>query len=309
MKPAAPVRRIRAAIAPQYPRPGRGRKRHWRPGPGSGSFADHATCLRTRRPVIDIHAHLMPGVDDGARDDEEAGAALAHLRAEGFDAVTATPHLDASLVDRGEAWDAALARFDAAWDRLLLLRAGRAPGLKLHRGVELMLDTPEPVVTDARVRLGGGAAVLVEFPRVAVPPSMPAVLERLRLDGYVPVVAHPERYEVALTGQAEAWRAAGAVLAVNGRALLGRYGAGLQRAAHALFARGLVDLVATDYHGRGDACGALVRAALERSADADVVSLLTTENPARVLRGATPYPIPAMRFRAGLLGRLLDLFR
>lgn len=259
--------------------------------------------------MIDLHAHLMPEVDDGARDDEEAASALARLRADGFEAATATPHLDASLAGRPRVWAAALARFDAAWERLLALRDEHAPGLELQRGAELMLDTPDPVVTDARVRIGGGAALLVEFPRLAVPPSMPSVLGRLRADGYLPVVAHPERWDAAADGQAEEWRAAGAALAVNGRALLGHYGPAAQRCARGLFARGLVDLVATDYHARGDTGAAAVRELLERAADEDVARLLTLENPARLLGGSPAHPVPGIRFETRLMERLRGLFR
>lgn len=259
--------------------------------------------------MIDIHAHLMPSVDDGASDDVEAVAALVRLSADGFTAATATPHLNASLAERPALWDAALARFDAAWSRLLALGPEAAPELELHRGAELMLDTPDLVVSDERVRLGGRAAVLVEFPRAAVPPSMPAVLERLRADGFLPVVAHPERYDVALEGQAELWRGAGAALAVNGRALLGHYGQRAQRSAYELFARGLVDLVATDYHSRGDTGAVAVRALLESETDADVARLLTTHNPERILAGAPPDPVPAVRFGTGFLERLRGLFR
>jgi protein-tyrosine phosphatase len=254
--------------------------------------------------MIDLHAHLMPGVDDGAADDAEAGAALAALRGAGFEAVTATPHLDASLAERPDAWEARLDAFDAAWERLCSLDEADAEGFALHRGVELMLDVPEPAVDDRRVRLGGGSALLVEFPRLAVPPSMPAVLERLRSDGLLPVVAHPERYDVALLGGAEAWRAAGAALAVNGRALLGAYGPAIRRSATELFARGLVDLIATDWHARGDHGAAGVATLLERSAGPDVTRLLTVENPRRLLQGSPAEPPPSVQIAVGLGDRL-----
>ncbi|HSM34897.1 MAG TPA: CpsB/CapC family capsule biosynthesis tyrosine phosphatase [Longimicrobiales bacterium] len=254
--------------------------------------------------MIDLHAHLMPGVDDGAADDAEAGAALAALRGAGYEAVTATPHLDASLVERAAAWDARLAAFDAAWERLCSLDEARMEGFTLHRGVELMLDVPEPTVDDRRVRLAGGSALLVEFPRIAVPPSMPAVLERLRSDGVLPVVAHPERYDVALAGGAAAWRAAGAALAVNGRALLGAYGPTIRKTAVELLARGLVDLIATDWHARGDHGATEVAKLLERSAGADATRLLTVENPRRLLQGSPAERPPAIRIAAGLGDRL-----
>jgi protein-tyrosine phosphatase len=256
--------------------------------------------------MIDLHAHLLPGVDDGAADDGEARAALSSLRSAGFVAATATPHLDASLAARPAAWEARLAAFDAAWERLQALREEAAPDLELYRGVELMLDTPGPVVDDPRVRLAGDAALLVEFPRLGVPPSMPDVLARLRADGVLPVVAHPERYDVALAGGADAWRAAGAALAVNGRSLIGAYGAAPRRAAVELFARGQVDLIATDYHARGEHGAERVAAVLESAAGADIAKLLTETNPRRLLDGQPAQPVGVVRIATGLGDRLRD---
>ncbi|MEN8373822.1 MAG: CpsB/CapC family capsule biosynthesis tyrosine phosphatase [Gemmatimonadota bacterium] len=258
--------------------------------------------------MIDIHAHLMPAVDDGAVDDDQAAAALARLRADGFIAVTATPHLDASLAAQPAAWEARLATFDRAWQRLGEIASEAAPGLELYRGVELMLDTPEPDASDGRLRLDGGAALLIEFPRLGVPPSMPAALDGLGARGLRPVIAHPERYDVSLAGGAERWRATGAALAVNGRALLGHYGSAARAAALTLFERGLVDLVATDYHARGETGAPEVRELLERAAGAEVAHLLVNENPRLLLAGEAPLRVPPVRLRGGLLRRLRGLF-
>lgn len=259
--------------------------------------------------MIDLHAHLLPGVDDGARDEREAARALAALRDAGFSEVTATPHLDASLAEQPRRWEARLATFDAAWARLVALRDDAAPGLRVRRGVELMLDTPDVPPDDPRLRLGDGDALLVEFPRLGVPPSMPEVLERLREAGWRPVVAHPERYDVALAGGAARWRAAGAALAVNAGALTGAYGPGPERASRELFARGLADAVATDYHARGGIAAAAAAALLERSADADFARLLTVENPRRLLAGEAPVAPPAVRIADGFGDRFRRLFR
>ncbi len=259
--------------------------------------------------MIDIHAHLLPGVDDGARDDEEAARALAALREAGFTDVTATPHLDASLAERPDRWAARLAAFDAAWERLVALRDDATPELRVRRGVELMLDTPDVPPDDPRLRLGGGGALLVEFPRLGVPPSMPEVLERLRGAGWLPVIAHPERYDGALAGGAARWRATGAALAVNAGALTGAYGPRPERASRELFARGLADAVATDYHARGGIAAADAAALLERCADADFARLLTVENPRRLLAGEPPVAPPPVRIEGGFGDRVRRLFR
>lgn len=259
--------------------------------------------------MIDLHAHLMPGVDDGAQDAEESAIAVRSLQTEGFTEVSATPHLNASLAATPTAWEATLARFDEAWASLRAVRDETAPGLTIHRGVELMLDIPDPVLSDPRIRLAGGNAILVEFPRLGVPPSMPALLSRMRDEGYLPVVAHPERYDSALAGDAERWRAAGAALLVNTRAAGGGYGPRTAKAASTLFARGLVDAVATDFHARGTPGATDFVSLLTRAAGADTVHLLTVANPRALLAGEPPASVPPIRFDGGLASRFRELFR
>jgi HEAT repeat protein len=60
------------------------------------------------------------------------------------------------------------------------------------RGVELMLDTPQPILQDARLRLAGSSFVLMEFPFMSVPPRSAAVISEIRNAGVLPIIAHPE---------------------------------------------------------------------------------------------------------------------
>src|SRR5690606_33528679 len=109
-------------------------------------------------------------------------------------------------------------------------------GVAVHGGVELKLDVPEVDLSDPRLRLGGSRAVLVEFPFMSVPPRSAPVLSAIRQGGYVPVLAHPERYVGFDPGlnTARAWLDAGAVLQVNVGSLTGRYGPEARRFAFAL---------------------------------------------------------------------------
>jgi protein-tyrosine phosphatase len=66
--------------------------------------------------------------------------------------------------------------------------------MAVHRGAEVALDTPDPDLSDDRVRLAGTRFVLVEFAYMTVPPNAGSVLRRIRDAGWVPVLAHPERY-------------------------------------------------------------------------------------------------------------------
>ncbi|HEU0012087.1 MAG TPA: CpsB/CapC family capsule biosynthesis tyrosine phosphatase [Longimicrobium sp.] len=258
--------------------------------------------------MIDLHSHLVPGVDDGAADLAEARAALERLRANGVTALVTTPHLDASTSANPQRLAAALAAFDPAFAALREMAAAEFPGLRVERGVELMLDVPRPVVDDPRLRLAGTRFLLVEFPFLAVPPNGAKVLFELRAAGWEPVLAHPERYagvDVDLAGPEE-WRRVGARLQVNWASLLGRYGPISQRVAWALLERGWADYLSSDHHARGRLGIAEVRRLLEERGGQEQLRLLSEENPARLLDGESPRPVPPLPpRRRSLLQRLL----
>jgi protein-tyrosine phosphatase len=240
---------------------------------------------------VDLHTHVIPGVDDGARDLAESQAALRVLGEQGMGTVVASPHVDGSLTLSAGRLAARLGEIDEAWAEL-----DAAPGdagLTLRRGVELKLDVPEVDLSDARLRLGGSRAVLVEFPFLTVPPRSAAALSAIRQSGYVPVLAHPERY-AGLDGDlrlARSWLEAGAVFQVNAGSLLGRYGADPRRTALALLARGWAACMASDYHSRGAPRILEVRVLLERWGCREQLELLLAENPARLLRDEACRPV------------------
>jgi protein-tyrosine phosphatase len=238
--------------------------------------------------LIDLHNHLLPGVDDGASDEDEARVALASLRAEGVAALVVTPHFEAGLQLRPAELAARFDALDAAWARFGPLAA--AAGLPVARGVELRLDLARPDLSDPRLRLAGGRFVLCEFPYFTVPPRSERVLAGVRGDGWYPIVAHPERYS-GLDEDPEVidrWLEAGALLQVNGGSLLGRYGETARRTAEELLESGCVRYVASDYHARGSPRIREWLEALVARVGPDDARLLTRTNPARLLRGELP---------------------
>jgi len=257
--------------------------------------------------IVDFHSHLMPAVDDGARDIEGALAALHGFHAQGTTTCLTTPHFDGSLTKRPELADARLAEFDAAWESLRAATATGYEGPALARGVEVMLDEPDPDLSDPRLRLAGGPFVLCEFPAMQLPPNAEWALHNLAAKGWRPIVAHPERYrnhDDRLTILARC-RAAGALLQVNSGSLLGQHGDRAQRVARRLLSLGWVDYLASDHHARGvPATGAAVEL-LQREGFDGQARRLTEENPARILVGEGPLPVePIARRRRGWWSRL-----
>lgn len=249
--------------------------------------------------MIDFHNHLIPGVDDGAASLDESRAALEAYRAQGVESVVATPHLKASLAQTPEALEAYLAQVDAAWDGLQALAAAEFPGVRLARGFEVMLDTPAPRLADPRLRLAGTSFVLVEFPFMSVPPNAENTLFELKVAGWTPVIAHPERYANAdAEGRGAAgWKRVGALLQVNAGSVLGKYGPEARSRAWNLLGQGLADFVASDYHARGTLHLGPCREALSGAGGEAQAALLMDDNPARLLAGEAPLPVPALRRR------------
>jgi len=247
--------------------------------------------------MIDLHTHVIPGVDDGARSLEAAARVLARFAADGVTTVVCTPHLKAST--------AATAPVVQVTERLDALRgrAGRgAPALRL--GWEIMLDEFGVALSRTVLRLGGAPAVLVEFPRRGIPPRAAQELARIRDSGVVPVVAHPERYWGISVTDVREWRALGAVMQVDVAPLLAQGERG--RMARLLLEQGLADLLASDNHGDARALGPARDWLLELGAT-EHAALLTERNAAHLLAGEPTELVPPLRLPRGVVGRLREL--
>lgn len=257
---------------------------------------------------VDLHTHLMPAVDDGARDPEEAARAASRLLEAGVGTAVSTPHLAASLLGR-EVLARRMEAFDEAWDRLVGICRERCPGLTLERGVELRLDEPDPVPSDPRLRLAGGPSVLVEFNRFEIPSDGARQLGNLSRAEWRPVLAHPERY-VGIMRRMDrvvpAWREAGAAMLVNAASLLGAYGSEPRDASREMLRRGWIDALASDYHARGQLPWRAVLETLRQmeGGSSERARLLFRTNPRRLLQGEAPLPVSPLEDASSVWTRL-----
>jgi protein-tyrosine phosphatase len=247
--------------------------------------------------VIDLHTHLLPGVDDGSPSLEVSVPILERFAKEGVEVVVCTPHLEASRASRAP---------HEEYEMIFRELRARAPqGLSVLRGWEIMIDVPGIALDDRRLGLGGSSAVLVEFPRMNVPSAAGGELMRLRTRGVIPILAHPERYWGCTPDLVRSWRDAGAAVQMDSSMLLGAPNA--SRLARALLSEGLVDCIASDNHGdRRSLVGA--RDWLIELGATEQAEMLTRTNARRMLDGQPPLPVaPLPAFERGMLSRLKQL--
>jgi protein-tyrosine phosphatase len=241
--------------------------------------------------MLDFHNHLIPGVDDGAATIEESRAGLKAMVANGVTGIITTPHLTASQIETRAA-TGYLERVADAWGVLQKLAMEDFPRLKIARGFEVMLDTPRPKLDDPLFRLAGTNFVLVEFPFMAIPPNSTYVIREVCSAGWIPIIAHPERYantETNLTLIPQ-WREAGAYVQINAGSLVGAYGSRPRRIVWDILAEGHADYVCSDFHSRGRCyVGAGTAEMKKRGLSAQLDTMVM--NAKNVIRNERPSPV------------------
>lgn len=193
--------------------------------------------------MVDLHCHILPGLDDGAKNMEDSLAMAEMAVADGTTHLVATPHssndysFDFSVVRRLR--DELQEKIG---DRLTL-----ATGCDFHLNPEnlatLRLDA-RPFCINQRDYL------LVEFNEFSIPPAMDHTLHDLQLAGLHPVITHPERNSILRTnpGRLANWARHGCFAQVTAGSLLGYFGNGARRAAEQWIEQGCVHFVASDGH-------------------------------------------------------------
>lgn len=251
--------------------------------------------------MIDLHSHVLPGLDDGVRTLDEAVELCRAAVADGVRTLVATPHVREDYPTTAAAMRAALedvrAAVAAAGVELELLPGGEVAYTFLAR---LADDQLRELVLGGR-----GPYLLLELPDHGWPLGLEQEVFRLRLAGLAPVIGHPERC-AELRERPE--RAAelvrlGCILQVTAAALDGRLGRTQQRAAARLVEDGLVHAIGSDAHHPGIRAAGL-SSAVAAVGDPALGRFLVEEGPAAILAGgALPAPPRVERRRRGLLRR------
>ncbi|HEY4395612.1 MAG TPA: CpsB/CapC family capsule biosynthesis tyrosine phosphatase [Polyangia bacterium] len=240
---------------------------------------------------VDLHAHYLPALDDGATDRQMSLQMVRAIAALGFSDLYATPHQRAGMfMPAREAIDGA---FKTVSEDARVAGVTATLGL----GAENFWDT----VLHDRLRqrtvpcYGGGAAFLFEVNTQMMPAGIENELFQLRVGGFLPVMAHPERYVPVQRDLALAERLARhAALMVDLGALDGAHGKQEMKTARKLVLEGLAAAAASDIHRPEDQTSVAAGMAWIRKQLGDrALATMLDENPRRMLAGELPEtPLP-----------------
>lgn len=244
--------------------------------------------------MIDIHSHILPGLDDGSKSLEESVAMLRQAAAAGTTDIVASPHANQEYAFDPQVVEQKIGELQAA--------VGDTP--RIHYGCDFHLTLEN--IEDA-LRLPGKYSIdhrgylLVEFSDFLIPKTTDQLFARMMNAGLHPIVTHPERNQLLQRRlpDLEAWVAQGAHLQVTAQSFMGRFGKTAQTCAHELMQRGLVQFLASDAHDTKWRTTELdvPRKYVEKRFGSEVALRLFVENPRSALAGVplTSVPLPVRR--------------
>lgn len=254
--------------------------------------------------MIDLHCHVLPGIDDGP-DTMERSLALARRAAEtGTTTIVATPHVSARYPN-----DAA--RIAGGVEQLERLLAQERAPIEIRRGAEVAAAHAPAIDAEEllRLQLGDGPYLLLEPPFAPIAAGFDTIALDLMRAGHRIVIAHPERC-AAFHRDERSLRAllgAGALSSITAGSLSGRFGGEVRRFALRLAREELVHNVASDAHDELQRPPGMV-AEIERAGLSHLREWLTELVPAAILAGE-PMPRRPARSRAPRRRTLAGLFR
>jgi protein-tyrosine phosphatase len=247
--------------------------------------------------VIDLHCHILPGIDDGAATlDDTLGMARAAV-ASGTKTMVATPHVSWEWPDNDSGLIAAkVAEVNAAL---------QAEGLDLEvrPGAEIAMSRASELDEDElrALRLGGGPWLLIECPLVSNAAGFDLALAELQTRGHQIVLAHPERCRAFQRDpeQLRVFLSQGMLSSITAGSLVGRFGRTVKTFSETLMRTGLVDNVASDAHDAGPRRAPGITPVLEEAGFGAQADWLSRGVPLAVLSGSRLPPRPEPESRGG----------
>lgn len=234
--------------------------------------------------MIDIHSHILPGVDDGAADMQETLEMIKMAADSGVTAMVATPHCNLPGAYNNYLGREYKEQFRQVSDAVR--RAGLPVQILPGAEVFATWDLAKLIRQGRILTLNGGRYLLIEFSFEEDPQFADDVLQQVEELGVRPVIAHAERYEFVqeIPEIVYEWRKKGCLIQVNKGSVTGRFGRRAQAAAEKMLDDGLVSVIASDAHNPRRRTPYLLDAyeELKKRYSSRYLQMLFEENPRRI---------------------------
>lgn len=193
--------------------------------------------------MVDMHSHVLPGIDDGAQTVEDSIALITRMMELGIKKIIATPHIMADYYkNTPETINTALKVLKAELKKEKI-------DIIVEAAAEHYFDeTFEERVNEGKLMTMGDNYVLFEFSFISKPPNAIPVIQRLKELGYKPILAHPERYPYMDVEQFRMLREWGLYFQLNTISLTGYYGKPAKKLAENLVDQQMIDFISSDMH-------------------------------------------------------------
>lgn len=233
--------------------------------------------------MIDIHCHLLNGVDDGSRDVIESLTSLKLAEEAGFTDIILTPHYIKGYYEND--YETIKPKVKELQNKLY----DNNVLIKLHHGNEVYIsdDIGELIKNGVVSKLGNSKYLLFELPQKAKMLNLENLVEDIKAAGCIPVLAHPERYMFVQKNPNEliSLIQRGVLMQSNYGSIIGQYGKEAQKTIGKMLSNNLVHLLGTDTHRSGYIYGHFYKVEREflRYVDEKKMLELTTINPKKIL--------------------------
>lgn len=234
--------------------------------------------------MIDLHAHILPGIDDGPENEEESLAMLRMAAKDGIRHIIATPHFIHGSINNNKT---------VVCERLQLLNKKVQESnidIRIYPGSEVFITPaiPQLLDRDEICTLNHSSYILIELPMMSIPPYTKEIIYQIKLRGKIPIIAHTERNQEIANHPNKLYDLIerGALSQVNAASIKGLFGRKVCDTAFTLLRHNMVHFISSDAHscrGRSPKMKK-VREVIRNEFGTDAASLLFEQNAYSVLK-------------------------
>lgn len=202
--------------------------------------------------MLDIHSHILQGIDDGAEDLETSLEMLKMAKEENINSIIATPHYYRGHYEND--YESVLKHVEKINEKAVENKVD----IKVFPGQEVFLDQYSPKLYKEGIikGLNNSRFMLVEFSMMNMPKDILDIIYEIRILGVVPIIAHPERYKyiIETPSNINAFLKEGCLFQINTGSISGVFGGDIKKTSETLIKHGICNFVASDAHGMGRRC-------------------------------------------------------